>query len=164
MENKEKLIETLQSAVDTENTLHFCYSYLVSLIHNSGARQNFTLLSQSAKLNQEFLINLLKGLEVEEFLPEHKCKFCNIKAESFSLQGAISLGIEILDLQIKLYRDLALMDINAHEKARLRAILEDKINHREILKKESKFAVKEDEKLNFIESYCIPGIIAKLWE
>ncbi|MDD5595097.1 MAG: hypothetical protein PHY94_02510 [Candidatus Omnitrophica bacterium] len=164
MKEKEEFIETLQSAVGAENTLHFCYSYLITLMRNCGARKNFSLLSDSAVANKEFLSNLLKDLGAEEFLPDHKCQFCNIKAESFSLQGAISLGLEIINQQIKLYKELMLFDSTAENQVIFGRILKEKLNQKEVLKIESKFAAKEEEKLNFIESYCIPGIIAKLWE
>lgn len=162
-ENKEKLIETLQNTVDAENMLHLCSSHLASLIKNGRIRSKFNSLSESAEKNKKILMQFLDSLGASSYLPVNKCRFCNLKAESFSLLGALNLGLEILDIEIKLFFSLLKLTDNPADESLFTNILNEKKDTKAFLKNEKNFASEGKRELSLIDSYCIPEIISKLW-
>lgn len=164
MENKKEIIETMQNAVDAENMMHFCSSHLTSLIRNGRIKNKFSSFSESSKNNRDFLVKCLSDLGVDKYFPEEKCKFCNIKAESFSLLGAVNLGLEVTDAAIKTYKKLLELSETSDDKKKFKEILKEKDTEKASLKEEKKFISKEECKENFIESYCIPEVVSKLWK
>ncbi len=162
--NQNMLIETLRHTVDAENMLHFCCSRLASLIKNGRVRKRFFSLSQTAKENKEFLTAKLKSLGTANFLPVDKCRFCEVKSESFSLLGAVNLSLEAINVQIKLYKGLLKLTEDREDRMWLKKILEAKNTQMLFLRKEKQFASKDETKLNFMDSYCVPEIISQLWK
>lgn len=160
---QDNLIEILRHAVDAENMLHFCCSHIASLINNGRVRKEFSSLSRGAKENKEFLIGKLRALGIENFLPADKCRFCEVKAESFSLWGAINLSLEVINAQIKLYKDLVKSADNKDDREKFKVVLERKKAQREFLINEKKFCSKPTGKPSFIDSYCIPEVVSQLW-
>ncbi|MDD2688728.1 MAG: hypothetical protein PHT41_01050 [Candidatus Omnitrophica bacterium] len=158
------LIETLQHTVDAENMLHFCCSHIASLINNGRVRKEFSSFSSDAKENKDFLIEKLKNFGIKDSLPLDKCRFCEVKAESFSLLGAINLSLEVINAQIKLYKDLVKSADNKDDRGKFKVILERKNGQRAFLVNEKRFCSKPGDKLSFMDSYCIPEIVSQLWK
>ena len=162
--DKSKLIEILQHTVDAENMMHYCLSHLAHLIKNGRIRKKMNEFSELAKTNKEFLIEQLNNLGITSYLPENRCRFCNVKAESFSLLGSINLALEIIDIEKKLYKDLLKLYNNTEAKGKINQILDTKMSQKTFLKNEKKFASQAEYKLSFIDSYCLAGIVSKLWK
>lgn len=162
--NKDKLTEKLQGAIDTEYTMSTCCNYLASLIKNGRIRNKFRSFSDEAKTNKGLLLDRLDSLGVTNFVVEDKCKFCKINPESFSLIGAVNLGLEVVNTAIKFYKDLLDFGDDIEDKKLFNKLLREKNKQRNFLKKEKKFVRKDEGKFNFIDDYCIPVVISKLWK
>jgi rubrerythrin len=162
--SQQKLIEKLQNAIDAENTLSKCCGHLFSLIRNGRIRSQFQKFSEVAKENIEMLRDCLKDLCVENFMPQDKCKYCKIDPESFSLQGAINLGLEIINACIKFYKELANLSRDKENRNLFDELTREKINQRNFLKKENEFIDKKDYKSSIVNYHCIPEVASKLWK
>lgn len=110
------------------------------------------------------MTDYLKRCGVSNFVLEHKCKFCKLKPESFSLLGALNLGLEVAGASIKFYNDLLDLSYSEEDKILFKRIKKDKIEQRNFLKKESRFVQDYKAKSDFITDYCIPEVISKLWK
>ena len=154
--------ETLQNTVDAESMMHFCCSHLAHLIKNGRIKNKFCSFSQTAETNKELLVERIISLGISNFLPENKCRFCNVKSESFSLLGALNLGLEVASVAIKLYKDLLNLTDNLDDKKLYKEILNEKSIQLAFLKKEKRFVSKGELKLNLIGSYCLPEIVSRL--
>lgn len=162
--NKGKLVENLQTAIDAEQTASSCFGYIASLIKNGRIRAKFYSFVESAKKNKALLTGCLNNAGVTDFVLVDKCKFCKLKPESFSLFGALNLGLEITNASIKVYNDLLGLKLPAQDKSIFKELLKEKTQQRSFLKKEKKFAQDDKAKAEFINRYCIPEVIAKLWK
>lgn len=162
--DKSKLIEILQHTVDAENMMNFCLSHLAHLIKNGRVRKRMSEFSEMAKKNKEFLSEELRQLGVSSYFPENGCRYCNVKPESFSLLGAINLALEIIDIETKSYKDILRLIDNKKTKEEINQILDTKMSQKTFLKNEKKFASQAEYKLSFIDSYCLAGIVSKLWK
>ena len=162
MNNKNNLIKILESAIDVEHTTAFCFEYITSLIKNGRIKSKFYTFIEEAKRNKDYLIKKLKEIGVDNFLLEEKCKFCKLNPESFSLVGAFNLGLEITNISIKLYHNLLDLIKSKEEKDLFKKLIKVKIKQRDFLKKEKKFTEEKKAK-DFINDYCIPQVISKLW-
>ena len=162
--NKDKLIAELQRAIDAENTISICYSRLVSLIKNGRIRNKFRIFSDQAKTNRELLTRQLESIGMNNFTLENKCRDCRISPEGFSLIGAVELGLEATNAAIKFYKRLSGLSSNLEDKRLFKKIQKDKIEQRLFLKKEREFSHKDEDSPSFINSYCIPEVISRLWK
>jgi len=162
MNDKNNLIKILESAIDVEYTTSFCFEYIASLIRNGRVKSKFYTFREEAKRNQDYLINKLKEIGIDNFVLEEKCKFCKLTPESFSLVGAFNLGLEIADISIKLYHNLLDLLRDKEEKDLLRKIIKAKIKQIDFLKKEKKITEQKEVK-DLISGYCLPEVISKLW-
>ena len=161
---KDKLIEKIQDTIDAENTMSFCFSHLAGLVKNGRIRKQFYSLSGSAKANKDSLMRILEREEVKDFSLENRCKFCKIKTESFSLIGAINLGLEVTGAAIKFYKDLLELSSNLEDKRLFGKLLKEKTGQSNFLKKEKRFEREDRDKTNFIDYYCMPEVISKIWK
>ncbi|UCC94556.1 MAG: hypothetical protein JSW40_07025 [Candidatus Omnitrophota bacterium] len=158
---KNETVEKLKGVINAENTLSSCCERLSHLIKNGRIKDQFRMLSATAQLNEKLLIGRLSHLGVDTFMVGEKCKSCRVNPDSFSLLGAINLGIEITGIAIKFYRDLYAMSTQ-EEKKLFTKLLKEKIQQRDALKKERRFDHKNKE--NFIDQYCFSQIIPRLSE
>lgn len=167
-QNKEELIirikEYLQAAIDAEHTASICFKYAASLIKNGKIKAKFLTFAESAEKNKELLLVKLRNLGVDNFVLEQKCKFCKLSPESFSLIGTLNLALELIAVSIKYYNNLIAQVESRQDKELFKKILKEKNKQRVLLKKEKRFASDEKTKLDFIDTYCIPEIISKLWK
>lgn len=164
LKNKDRIIENLENAIDAENTMSICCGRLANLIKNGRIRKQFNLCVDTAKINIDSLKRLLQKLGVEDFVLEEKCTFCKINPESFSLLGALNLGLEIADAVIKSYKKLLELFSNPEEQDVFERLLREKNKLRAFLKQEKGFIRIDKEQFNFIDSYCIPEIVSKLYK
>lgn len=164
MENKNRITENLQDAIDTEHTVSFCFEYIASLIKNGRVRNKFCSFSELAKRNKDTLMECLKRQGVNNFVLEHKCKFCKLRPESFSLVGALNLGLEVVGASIKFYNDLLDLSYSDEDKTLFKRLKKEKIEQRVFLKKESRFVQEKKSASDLITNYCIPEVISKLWK
>lgn len=164
LKNKDKIIENLQNAIDAENTMSTCCGHLANLIKNGRIRKQFFSCSDTAKGNRDSLIELLKNLEVKDFGLQERCGFCKINPESFSLLGALNLGLEITDVVIKSYKELLERFFNSQEQGVFEKLLREKSKLRDFLKKEKGFIRIDKKEFNFIDYYCIQEIVSKLYK
>lgn len=164
MQENAKFITALENAIDAESTLSNCCAHLSSLIDNGRIRKEFTNFSEIARINVKVLSEYMQQKHLPPFVLENKCKYCKMKPESFSLAGAIGLGLEITQAIEALYKDLAKNSPDETSKALFDNLRRGKIQQRNFFKKEKTF-IKEEEKLpTIINEYCIPEVAAKLWK
>jgi rubrerythrin len=156
-------IEQLHNALDAENIIPDCFKHLSALIKNGRIRNSFISFSEAAKNNQRLLKDRLSNLGAKDFVSQDKCTFCKIKTESFSLSGALNLGLEANSAAIKFYKNLLTVTKSEEDKKLFNSLIKEKNQQQDFLKKEKKFLRKEEDKLSLIDSYCITEVIAKLW-
>lgn len=161
---KSRLKETLRDLADAENTLNFCLKHLSVLVKNGRIKNRFNSFAQFAGANKEVLIKKLKDLGSSGDLSGVDCKFCRIKPESFSLFGAINLGLEIIGAEIKLYRRLLNLIDDEADGGFFKRILEEKAAQKKFLKNEKNFVSGRESSSTFIDSYCLPQVVSKLWQ
>lgn len=161
--NHLKQIEQLRNALDAENIIAECFGHLAGLIKNGTIRRNFICFAEAARNNQHLLKDRLAELDVKEFVEPDKCTFCKINAESFSLSGALNLGLEANAAAIKFYKNLLTVSKKEEDKKLFKSLIREKNKHQVFLKKEKKFLRREEDKFNLIDSYCISEVISKLW-
>ena len=156
-------IEQLYNALDAENIISDCFKQLSALIKNGRIRNSFICFSEAAKNNQRLLKDRLSNLGARDFVSQDKCTFCKIKAESFSLSGALNLGLEADSAAIKFYKNLLAVSKSEEDKKLFNSLIKEKNQQQGFLKKEKKFLRKEEDRFSLIDSYCISEVIAKLW-
>ena len=158
------LKEKLQSAIDIERISAKCCCHLSSLIKNGKIRSKFFVMSEVAKVNEALLCDYLRQLGITHFISEERCKYCKINPESFSLLGAINLGLEITEAAITHYKDLVTLVACSEDKKIFKKLLKEKDEQRDFLKKERKFVHEKEDKNQFdcIMNYCIPKVISKI--
>ncbi len=159
---KDEFINQLESAIDAESTLSNCYNHLFSMINNGKIRSEFKKLSDVAADNIKILNDSLRDAGVNNFVLENKCKYCKINPESFSLIGAINLGLEITNAGIKIYKKLSELFPDAESKNLFKNLVKEKTNQQNFLKKESEFLDKDTEAKSVIDLHCIPTIASRL--
>lgn len=162
--NKDRLIVELQYAIDAENAISICYNRLASLIKNGRIRNKFLVFSEEAKTDKELLNRYLESLGINNFALENKCTFCKVNAESFSLIGAINLGLKVTNAATKFYKRLLGLSNSSDDKKLFKKLQKEKNEQRVFLKKEREFSCKNEDKSNFIDNYCIPNVISMLWK
>lgn len=162
--SKENLVEDLERAIDAENTTSICYKHLASLIKNGRIRNKFYSFSEAARLSKDFLTSRLGSLGKSDFVLEEKCTFCKINPESFSLEGAINLGLEITKAAADFYKRLLGLSRDEEYRKLFKKLLSEKSEQRNFLKKEKRFISSRGDKLDIIEDYCIPEVISSLWK
>jgi len=156
-------IRELNNALDAENIIAGCFRHLSTLINNGRIRSSFVSFSETAKNNQSLLKERLNNLGARDFVAQNKCAFCKINAESFSLSGALNLGLEANKAAIKFYKNLLAESKSEEDKKLFNSLIKEKVLHQDFLKKEKRFLRKEEDNLGLIDSYCISEVIAKLW-
>ena len=161
---KDRLIAQLKHAIDAENTISICYSHLASLIKNGRIRNRFRAFSGEANTDKELLSRQLKNRGVNDFVQENKCKICRINPESFSLIGAVNLGLEITNEATRFYKHLSGLSINPEDKRLFKRLQREKIKQRVFLKREREFSSKDENRPNLIDNYCIPKAVSTLWK
>ncbi|MDP2923669.1 MAG: hypothetical protein Q8O30_08140 [Candidatus Omnitrophota bacterium] len=162
--NVTMFIEVLQKAIDAENTLRNCCSHLSSLIHNGRIRKEFNRLAEVADNDTHVLSGYMRAQNMQLILPENKCKYCKIKPESFSLEGAVNLGLEIVSLCEALYKDLTKLTKDYSSKTLFENLRKEKAREKNFLKREKRFIKENEPSSCIINEYCIPEIAAKLWK
>ena len=121
-------------------------------------------MSNFSEAYQNLLEERLKSLGRDDFTEKNKCDLCKIDPERFSLIGAIDLGLEVAAIAIKFYNDLLRSSDNAEDKRLFKRLLREKKAQRGLLKAEKKFPRTDEDKQSFIDTYCIPEVISKLWK
>lgn len=158
-----RLTEKLQDAVDAENMMQFCCEHLARVVQNGPARCKFTEFSEVAHANKQLLAKHADRLQLTRSSPAHTCKYCTMAPESFSLYGALNLSLEVSKLLVRLYRDLALFSDDPGDSTIYKEIAQERSAQRDFLKSEKKYADKGNEEQSFIDSFCLPDIVSRLW-
>lgn len=164
-EDKNKLANLLYSTIDAEHLISRCYSHLMFLVKNGRIRNQFQKYVKIAEGNKTLLGNYLKKIGVTYYCEREECKFCKVEPDSFSLIGAINLGLEITSIVIKLHKELLSLIKDKEDKKIFSKLLERKIEQRRFLRKEKKVAQDKEDKAQFLslfDSYCIPKVVSKL--
>jgi len=162
-ERKNKIIDMLKGAIETEYHLAKCCGHIASLIKNGRIKSQCYLYADLAAKSEEELRGYLYNLNEEEFVFEDKCKFCRLNPGNFSLKGAIDLGLETSGIAIKFYKELLNLIENRSNKDFFRKLLKNKISQRDALKKEKRFDRSQKDKSAVIDDFCMPYIVSKLW-
>ncbi len=158
------LITKLDGLVDTEHTIAKCFDHLASLIKNGQVKTKFCSYSATAKKNEVLFLDSLKKLGVSNAVFEDRCSLCKINPASFSLSGALNLGIEVMDIARKYYDDLIVLCESDADKKMFKEMLKAKIKQRDQLKKERRFEHKEDESSAATGPYGISQVVSKLYK
>lgn len=160
--SKQMFIDKLESAIDAESTLSNCCDHLFALMHEGKIRSEFKKFSDMAKDNIKILTDCLKEAGVEDFVLEKKCEYCKINPESFSLEGSIKLGIEIIEACIKLYKKLEELSSEPENKNLFQSLSKEKSNQKNFLNKEYEAIEDVEEGNNIINLHCIPTVASRL--
>lgn len=160
--NNERLMQDLREILNAEDTMYSCCARIASLIKNGRARNTFNSLAESARTNKEFLKGCLYDLGEEFSAQEDGCKIYAQDAESFSLLGALNLGLEIASKGKGLYADLVKLSEDRKDRMVFRQSLLEKQKERASLQKEKNFLSRKEEILSPINSLSITGTISKL--
>lgn len=160
--SNQELIENLQNAIDAESTLSNCCKHLFSLMHEGRIRSEFKKFSDIAEDNIRILGDHLKSAGVEDFVLEKKCQYCKINPESFSLVGAVNLGLEIIHICLKLYKKLVELSNDAASRNLFESLAKEKSNQKNFLKKESETIEASKENRNIMDLHCIAAIASRL--
>lgn len=161
IEDRNYLIEKLADAVDSEHTASLCFGRLSDLIKNYKVRSNFIKFCESSKKNKELLLKLLSKLDESDFKLEEKCSFCKLNPESFSLFGALNLGLELTNVSMQFYDDLIKKSSDPKNKKIFKQLLTEKSRQKNFLKKEIKF-VEDKSNSQLIVNYCVSEVVSKL--
>lgn len=162
MESTHK-IKQMHGVLDAENVSSLCFGHLSDLIKNGRVRKNFVLFSESSRNNQRLLKDRFVNPEIETFMNRQACEYCRLRPESFSLSGALNLGVELTQIAIKFYKDLESAADKEENRRLFKSIIAEKKRQLDFLKKEKKFMRREEDKSDFIDSHCIDEVISKLW-
>jgi hypothetical protein len=163
MSGHEALVHTIEEATGAEHIMSVCYSRIAALVKNGRVRAKLESFAAMAQANEDELIERFKCCVADKYLIEKKCKFCTVEPESFSLHGAINLGVEILETSIHLYRELAKKCEPEEDSELFKGLLEEKIKQKDFLMKEKKYTRVDQDTLDFVDTYCLPEVISKLW-
>jgi rubrerythrin len=162
--NDTERIEMLNNVIDAESTLANCCAHLSFLIHNGKIRQKFNQLANIARENIKTLHDYMRSEQMPPAMLENRCKYCKMKPESFSLEGAVSLGLELVSVCEALYKNLAKLATDRHSKTLFEELRKDKAAEKNFLKSEKKFIKEEKPSSCIINEYCIPEIASKFWK
>lgn len=160
--SKQEFIEKLEIAIDAESTLSNCCNHLFLLMHDGKIRSEFKKFSDIAEDNIKILKDYLQNAGIEDFVLEKKCQYCKIKPESFSLEGAIKLGLEIIDICIKVYKELLKLSSETESKNLFESLIGEKTSQKNFLKKEREEIEDKKESQNIIDLHCIPTVASRL--
>ena len=158
-----KLRENLHSAIHAEHIASSCFGYIASLTKNGRVRAKFCTFAELAKNDKESLVGRLSNFGITNFILEDKCELCKLKPESFSLAGALNLGLELTSISLKFYNELLGASERLEDKNLFRELIKEKTEQKNFLKKEKRFVRPDKVTSDFISSYCIPEVAAKLW-
>ena len=156
----DEVVAQLQKVIDTEHSAIKCYQRLGALIKNGRIRKQFYLSADTAQSNESDLLKYLSRLGIKDFILEETCTFCKINLESFSLEGAVDLGLQISDNAIKSYRELLRIVSDSKDKIWLKRQMKEKIRQRDLLKKEKTFD-HELKEPDLISTFCRPLLTSK---
>lgn len=164
LKSRDRLVELIEGAIDTEYTMSICCWRLSLLIKNGRVRKKFRDISGLAKRNENLLMKHLSNLGVDDFILKNKCKFCKVDPASFSTFGALELGMEIVNIAIKFYKALLEYADNKEDAKLFKGLLIEKVQQKGFLKKEKGFNHEDEVIFNRIRQFCIPEVISKLWK
>jgi len=157
-----KLKEKLQGAIEAEATMAVCYGRVAELIKNRKVRSQFYRFSKEAEENKELLCSRLNKLGLPEAECKNACRFCKLRPESFSLIGAVEMGLETTKLAAKFYKELSAKCDSPHDKGLFNVLFKDHLRRQVALKREKKFGHSDEE--SPFATHCIPKILPKLWK
>lgn len=156
IEEKDRLVEELESVIDVEHSSSVCFQHLASLIKNGRIRSKFSHFAYAAKVNKDLLTDCLSKFGVTDFKLEEKCIYCKIKPENFSLTGAIELGLEVSNIAIKRYKILLKLSAPDGDGRLFKKLRKEKIRQKALLIKEKKYHRDEEAGFKLIRDYCLP--------
>jgi hypothetical protein len=156
-------LEQLHDVLDAEYAISRCFGRLSALIKNGRIRNRFITFAEAARNNQRLLKERLAELGAEEEVEERACHLCKINPESFSLRGALNLGMELTNKAGVRYKELVSSAATEEDERLYGTLMKEKHGQHGFLKKEKKFVHKEEDDFSLIDSYCIDEVISKLW-
>ena len=159
-----KLNEILQDIFDAEHFTSKCFGHLAALVNNGNIRDKFSYFSERAERNKEELEQWLDNLGETNFCAREHCTFCQVEPGSFSLLGALNVGLEVTEITLKRYKQLVALKEQAHNKNLYKKLFKEKTEQKRFLKQEKKFIKEHEDKPTFADDYCIPEIISKYWK
>jgi rubrerythrin len=160
-ENQDYIIAKLEDAIDAEHTAIECLRHISELVRNGRIKAMFASFAEEAQRNRNLLLKRLAALGQKDFVLEDKCHFCKLAAKSFSLFGAVNLGLELTRVCLDAYDALVEEYKQAEDRNEFRRLLKGKHKQRSFLKKERRF-IENNSESNFIADFCIPHVAGKL--
>lgn len=160
--DKVKLKEKLESAAEAEATLSACYGRIAELIKNGRVKMQFNRFSQEAAESRELLCNLLSDSGLFEIKPESICRACKLRPESFSLTGALELGLKTTRVAAKFYKELLAKRGSQKDSKLFKGLLKNLKKRKAFLKQERKFGHADKDSL--LTTCCAPKLLNKLWK
>jgi rubrerythrin len=161
---KTRITCDFEHLLDIEQTSSSCFEYLASLMHNSRVRNEFFSFAEKAKENKNELSRWLSELGSSEAAVQSKCQFCKVRPESFSISGALDLGIQLAGAAVKHYEKLFKISDAFRESDFWNRALEEKEEELDFLRAEKNFNTNKEVSSDFISKNCIVNIISKLYK
>lgn len=161
---KDTVITKIDGLIDTEYAISRCFEHLASLIHNGRAKKKFIAYADTAKKNKEIFLSVFKGMGASDCLTQEKCSLCKVDPASFSLSGALNLGMEMSDVAIRYYQDLVSLCASDVDKKEFKRMLKEKTSQKEVLKKERAFERSAENSSGTTEAFQMPDIVSRLYK
>lgn len=163
-ENSSGIGTIIEQIVDAQHVMGYCSTHLTGLIKNGKVKNRFSQMSRAAIAHRDILERFCSSFGLSCRPPQKACKFCDVKPESFSLIGALNIGVEVSTYLFERYRALASLVEDPGDRKIFREMAAELGKQRTYLKAEQKFAVgkQEEDEPTYMESSCMPQIISRL--
>ncbi|PIQ89680.1 MAG: hypothetical protein COV72_01840 [Candidatus Omnitrophica bacterium CG11_big_fil_rev_8_21_14_0_20_42_13] len=161
--DEKKLKDKLCSAIEAEATMAVCYGRIAELIKNNKARLKFNRLSRESAKSKELLCGRLSGFGTAKEECGLLCEVCKLRPESFSLIGALQVGLETTKSAAKFYNELSARCDDKQDKKLFKELFKKQQARMMLLKREKRFG-HEDEADSLAIDCCLPEALSKLWK
>jgi|GEM_PF-1735454 len=163
LEGQPYVFDKLWKVVDAEYTAASCFNYISGLIKNGRISVRFVDFAKKAEKNKKMFSALLGERGKKNVVFENTCELCKLTPQSFSLLGALNLGIELTRISEDLYARLSEEFLPMAYKDVFKRLSEEKHRQRNFLRKELRF-VEATGGSDFIMDVCIPYVVGKFSE
>jgi hypothetical protein len=164
VENKRGVRDVIRKIVDAQHVMGYCSVHLTTIIKNGKVRNRFAQMSSAVDIHRDILEKFCQLNGYSCTAPETACRYCGVKPESFSLIGALNIGVEVTTYLLDQYRKLESLVADPGDRKIFREIGGELSRQRNYLKAEQKYVVKKEQETEptFMDSHCMPEILSRL--
>ncbi len=155
------IIRDIATVLEAENFFSTCFGHLEVLIKNGTIQSTIRFYREQSLKNAQFLRKYLNTFAGERTPEKSTCSQCKVLPESFSLEGALNLGLEIIDVAITHYRSIIKKIPASPEKETLERYLSEKLEQKKFFKREKQFD--HIHSAGVVDSFCVPYLLSRLY-